>query len=96
MTYDTALELHAQSLREYATARGYEIAGVVKEIGSGLTLDRPGIRKIREMASLHAIDEMLAKSISRYARGPVSMFVGFIGALADMGVDAATTVQDGD
>ena len=76
-------------------SKGYEIAGVVRETGSGLTLDRPGIREIYEMAERRAMDGLLAKSMSRYTRGPASEFAGFIEALADSGV-AAATMQDGD
>lgn len=90
---DTALEAQAQSLRVYAEARGYEIVGVIKENAGGRTLDRPGIREIYEMAGRRAMDAVLAKSISRYTRGPALEFIGFIEKMADMGVIAATAQE---
>ena len=90
---DPAQEFQEQSLRHFAEAQGYEIAGVVKETGSGGTLDRPGIRQLYEMAGRRAMDAVLSKSISRYVRGPVQDFVGFIAAMESMGVTVATAQE---
>lgn len=46
---DTLLEVQKERLRIYAKERGYDIVAEIAEIGSGLSLNRPGIR---EMAGL--------------------------------------------
>ena len=91
--HDTALESQAQSLREYAEAQGYEIVKIIQERGAGTTMDRTGIRALYILAGRRVMDEVLAKSISRYTRGPASELVGFIEEMADMGVTAATALE---
>ena len=56
-------------------------------------MDRTGIRALYILAGRRAMDEVLAKGISRYTRGPASELVGFIEEMADMGVTAATALE---
>jgi len=88
--HDTALEAQAQSLRQYAEAQGHEIVKIIQERGTGTTMDRSGIRVLYMLAGRRAMDEVLAKSISRYTRGPLPQFIGFIEEMAEMGVTIAT------
>jgi predicted site-specific integrase-resolvase len=53
----TAMERQAQSLREYAEGKGYEIIKEIQEKGSGRTMDRTGIRAIYILAGHRAMDE---------------------------------------
>lgn len=92
--HDTALEAQAQSLRAYAEARGDEIVKIIQERGAGTTMDRTGIRALYILAGRRAMDEVLAKSISRYTRGPISELASLIETLADNGI-ATATMQEG-
>jgi len=87
---NAGLESQEQCLRKYAEEQGYEITGVIEETGSGLSMDRPGIREIYAKAEQGAMDRVLAQSLCRYTRAPASEFFGFIKALAGMGITAST------
>ena len=43
---DTLLEVQKERLRVYAKERGYDVVAEIAEIGSGLSLNRPGIREM--------------------------------------------------
>lgn len=53
---DTLLEVQKERLRIYAKERGYDIVAEIAEIGSGLSLNRPGIREMAGLAYRHMID----------------------------------------
>ena len=57
---DTLLEVQKERLRIYAKERG--------EIGSGLSLNHPGIREMAGLAHRHMIDAVLVSDISRLCR----------------------------
>ncbi len=65
---DTLLEVQKERLRIYAKERGYDIVAEIAEIGSGLTLNRPGIREMAKLAHRHMIDAVLVSDISRLCR----------------------------
>ena len=48
--------------------RGYDIVAEIAEIGSGLSLNRPGIREMAGLAHRHMIDAVLVSDISRLCR----------------------------
>lgn len=65
---DTLLEVQKERLRIYAKERGYDIVAEIAEIGSGLSLNRPGIREMAGLAYRHMIDAVLVSDISRLCR----------------------------
>ena len=75
---DKELNIQEQSLREYAATRGYNVVDVIKEIGSVVNLNRPGISKIHEIISRQKIDAIIAKNISRYGRCSPSEIESFL------------------
>lgn len=62
------LEVQKERLRVYAKERGYDIVAEIAEIGSGLSLNRPGIREMAGLAHRHMIDAVLVSDISRLCR----------------------------
>ena len=91
--HDMAMESQVQSLRDYAEAQGYNIVDIIRECGTGTTMERPGIRTLYALAGRRAMDEVLARSISRYTRGAAAEFAGFIEEMADAGVTATTMLE---
>ena len=65
---DTLLEVQKERLRVYAKERGYDVVAEIAEIGSGLSLNRPGIREMAGLAYRHMIDAVLVSDISRLCR----------------------------
>ena len=65
---DTLLEVQKERLRVYAKERGYDIVAEIAGIGSGLSLNRPGIREMAGLAHRHMIDAVLVSDISRLCR----------------------------
>ena len=65
---DTLLEVQKERLRVYANERGYDIVEEIAEIGSGLSLNRPGIREMAGLAHSHMIDAVLVSDVSRLCR----------------------------
>ena len=61
---DTLLEVQKERLRVYAKERGYDVVAEIAEIGSGLSLNRPGIREMAGLAHRHMIDTVLVNDIS--------------------------------
>ena len=58
------LSSEARKLRVAA----YDIVAEIAEIGSGLSLNRPGIREMAGLAHRHMIDAVLVSDISRLCR----------------------------
>ena len=65
---DTLLEVQKEQLRIYAKERGYDVVAEIAEIGSGLSLNHPGIREMAGLAHRHMIDVVLVSDISRLCR----------------------------
>jgi site-specific DNA recombinase len=56
-------------LREHAVREGYEVVAELEDDGySGITIDRPGLRSIMELAAEGAVDVVLARWRHRYFR----------------------------
>jgi predicted site-specific integrase-resolvase len=60
-----ALESQTDGLRRYAEAKGYQIAHVVKEFGSGVNDDRP---KLHNLLCRHDFDVLLIEHKDRLTR----------------------------
>lgn len=65
-----SLAMQKQRLRAYAEQCGYEVVAEVSDIGSGRTLDRPGIRTVFRMAHQHLMDMVVSVNHSRFCREP--------------------------
>ena len=55
-------------LTHYAKQAGYTIIGAVDEYGSGLTLDRPALRKVTEAVVAGKVDVVFVQSLTRIGR----------------------------
>ena len=81
-----------QRLRAFAEAAGHDVVGCICETGSGLSLDRPGIRDIRRMAAGGEMDAVLALSLSCLARNTADLLT--LGkALQENGVGILTAKE---
>jgi site-specific DNA recombinase len=68
---DTTFTLDAQEhvCRTYATANGYEVIELISDAGmSGATLNRPGLMRLRTLASQGRIDAVIVTSLDRLTR----------------------------
>ena len=63
-----ALEHQRFLLELYAKRAGYTIIGAVDEYGSGLTLDRPALKKVTETVAAGKVDVVLVHSLTRIGR----------------------------
>ena len=63
------LDAQTEELRLYAKNLGYKIIAEMSETGSGLTLDRPALSEVTEIARQGKVDAVLVKDISRIGRG---------------------------
>ena len=66
---DSAEVLNGQRLRleSYAKDHGFEIVGFSSDIGSGLTMDRPGLLNFHTMAEDGTVDVLLILKILAFA-----------------------------
>ena len=67
---DSAEVLNGQRLRleSYAKDHGFEIVGFSSDIGSGLTMDRPGLLDFHAAAEDGTVDVLLILKLSRLGR----------------------------
>ena len=67
---DSAEILAAQQdrLEAYAKEHDFEIVGTSSDIGSGLTMDRPGLRDFQAAVEDEAVDVLLIYRLSRLGR----------------------------
>lgn len=57
---ETSLDLQEMRLRKYAVDRGDDIKSVIRETASGLSLKRPGLLSLFELAKSGEIDAVIA------------------------------------
>lgn len=74
------MNLQFQQLKKFAEQKGFSVVGVSQDYGSGQTLDRPGLRAIREAVCDGDIQVLLISSVSRIGRDAeqVGKFLGFL------------------
>lgn len=63
-----AIEMQIVGLRRYAEEQGAEIVDIVEDNCAGTSLARPGFEKLFDLAAQDAMDEVLARSVSRLGR----------------------------
>lgn len=81
-----ALTVQKQAMHNFAEATGYEVSEVICDTGSGTSVERPGIRRLYELADAKAIDAVLASGTSRYARC-MTQLMGFVGDMKGRSVE---------
>lgn len=80
---ETARQL--SELQAVATARGWTVVEVCEETISGRSDDRPGLRRVEELAQAGKIKKVLVHEVSRIGRKS-SIVHAFIERLDDLGV----------
>lgn len=84
------LDIQEEALKKYADSNNYEIVEVIKETGSGASLNRPGVNKIYEIIDKYKIGAIIAKSISRFGRCSHSELSNFINSLEGKEIQVIT------
>ena len=69
----TILKRQEFDLTPFAKRAGYEVAGVFKETGSGVKLDRAERRKVMALAQRREIDAVLVTELSRWGRSTLDL-----------------------
>lgn len=62
------LDVQREKLRVYAKMQGYDIVAEIAEISNGISVNRPGIRELYNLANHHVIDAVLTINLSRIGR----------------------------
>jgi site-specific DNA recombinase len=66
-----SLQDQLRTLRQWATSNGYQVVEEVEDCGySGVSLERPGLSKVRDLVTAGGIDLVLAQDRDRIARDP--------------------------
>lgn len=67
------LETQEKRLVAFAEKSGYIIAGVSKDTGSGLTMERPGWKEVEQAVTAQGIGAVLAINSGRIARNTIEL-----------------------
>ena len=88
---DSAAVLAAQknTLEAYAKEHDFEIVGASSDIGSGLTMDRPGLLDFHTAAEDGKVDVLLIHSLTRLSRD-TDKVTKYWHLLRDLGVSVHT------
>ena len=62
------LDRQVEVLRRFAEEHGYEVVAIIKDVGSGLKEDRPGLRKLFKLVIDRRIDAVLVTYRDRLTR----------------------------
>lgn len=63
-----SLKEQRRTLMDYAEQMGFSVAGCSEDVGAGLGLERPGLKRVTEAAKTGNIDVLLIHNISRIGR----------------------------
>lgn len=83
------LDMQRLRLTNYAKEHRFEIVGCSSDIGSGLTLDRPGLMDFYTAAENGRVDVLLLRSLSRLGRNH-SEIIEYWRYIGDLGVSIYT------
>ena len=64
----TSLDTQERESLEYATAAGWQVIECIRDASSGYTLERPGIKKLRDMLGEGEVDVVVAYAVDRLSR----------------------------
>lgn len=73
LVQETTLKAQESALRKYASEHGYDVVAAAWDTGSGLSMERPGIRKICELAAIGTLDGIVSVGMSRYGRNTADL-----------------------
>lgn len=66
-----SLRQQIEALQTHASSNGYDVLAEITDDGySGITLDRPGLDRVRELVETGGVDLVLAQDRDRFAREP--------------------------
>jgi len=68
------LEMQQQELVRCAKEYGLEIVGASQDIGTGLTLDRPGLQEFMDAVEAESVDVLLLTDLARLGRDVNKVF----------------------
>lgn len=91
-TVDQDPTLAREELRRAVAARGLELLAEVEETGSGARNDRPGLRRVMELAHQHRISHVLIWKLDRFGRSVIDVLTN-VRALKSAGVTLVATSQ---
>ena len=80
-------------LRAYADSTGRLIVNETVEYEKGISIDRPGVKSLRQLAVNHQIDEILVVNADRVCRNTKEL-IDFISAMKDYNVNVTTPSGD--
>ena len=63
-----SLPTQRDAIHAYASANGIDLVTVVEEVGSGATLDRPGLRRVRDAITSGAVQAVVVHTADRLTR----------------------------
>ncbi|MGH7081594.1 MAG: recombinase family protein [Acetobacteraceae bacterium] len=72
-TVDQSCARQERDLTAFAGRAGYQVAGIFKETGSGVRLDRTERRKVLALAQARQIDAVLVTELSRWGRSTTDL-----------------------
>ncbi len=72
-TADQSCERQERDLTAFAARAGYEVAGIFKETGSGVRLDRAERKRVLALVQRHEIDAVLVTELSRWGRSTTDL-----------------------
>lgn len=84
-----ALTAQRHSLGTYAKEHGLEVVGSSNDMGSGLTIDRPGLLDFHAAAESGEIDILLIRNLTHLGRDS-NKVIGYWSLLRDLGVSIHT------
>ena len=86
------LDSQKERVQAHAANMGFDVVYVITETGSGLVLERPGIKKLFQMAEAHVMDCVLAYDASRYARGALPL-MEFTNEMRAKGIEVLSIID---
>ena len=72
-TADQSCARQERDLTAFAERAGYDVAGIFKETGSGVKLDRAERKKVMPLAQTRQIDAVLVTELSRWGRSTLDL-----------------------
>lgn len=91
-TTDQDPTLAREELRRAVAARGFDLVEEIEETGSGARNDRPGLRRVLELARRHQVTHVLVWKLDRFGRSSLDVLTN-VEALERAGVTFLATSQ---
>jgi DNA invertase Pin-like site-specific DNA recombinase len=82
---ENPLDIQEQAYVDFAQARGWGVVESVRDVASGLSLDRPGIERVRYLFRSKSADVLVTGALDRLAREPRKV-LGLVDEIEKVGV----------